>query len=92
MYYLLFQLYSPHFLFAVYDKEGDDKYFDIWITDPTASSSTCITCNNSFLLPRSHTTPAWHPNGQYLKVKKIILKMIYFDLGYVYNFPERKFS
>ena len=51
----------------VFDRKGDDGYYDVWIINPDGSDEKCLSCGIRALAGERHIgNPAWHPSGQYI--------------------------
>ncbi|MBL7150890.1 hypothetical protein ISS86_03090 [Candidatus Microgenomates bacterium] len=50
----------------VFDRPGEDGYYDVWIMNPDGSDQKCLTCNKSQVPQENNGQPAWHPLGEYI--------------------------
>jgi hypothetical protein len=54
----------------VYDKRGDDGYFDVWVQETSTGGKKCLTCTPPAGFPPRHAGAAsWHPSGDYLVIE-----------------------
>jgi Tol biopolymer transport system component len=58
--------WSPTGDLLVYDKRGEDGYFDIYTMRLDGTQIRCLTCNHADLPNKSIGNPAWHPSGDYI--------------------------
>jgi Tol biopolymer transport system component len=58
--------WSPRNNLIVFDRTGDDGYFNLYTMNPDGSNETCLTCNKPGAPTRHKGNPAWHPSGDYI--------------------------
>jgi Tol biopolymer transport system component len=49
-----------------FDRKGEDGYYDIYITDKSASFERCLTCKNLDLPQKHQGQPAFYPSGEWI--------------------------
>jgi Tol biopolymer transport system component len=50
----------------VFDKIGEDGWFEIWTMKPDGSDQHCLTCGRSNIPSLHNGNPAWHPSGHFV--------------------------
>lgn len=50
----------------VFDRKGEDGFYDIWTMKPDGSEQVCLTSDTPGLPPKHVGQPAWHPSGEYI--------------------------
>ncbi len=55
----------------VFDKLGDDGYYDIFTMNPDGSGKLCLTCNNPSIPQKHNGNPSWHPTGDWIVFQSV---------------------
>jgi Tol biopolymer transport system component len=50
----------------VYDRKGEDGYFDIYVSDKDTGEEKCLSCYNERLPGLNNGNPAWHPSCKFI--------------------------
>lgn len=50
----------------VFDRAGDDGYFDVWTMNADGTKQVSLTAGKAGLPQRHNGNPAWHPSGRYI--------------------------